>query len=427
MRRLRVAVVGAGWAGLSAAVHLARCGHRPVVFEMASACGGRARSHAADRLDNGQHILIGAYSASLDLMRIVGVDPRQALLRLPLRLEFADGRGLRVGSGPPVPAFAAAVLRNKAWTLPEKIALLGQGRRWLSAGFQVATDGTVDELCQHLPIAVRQRLIEPLCVSALNTPARSASAQVFLRVLQDGLFGAPGCSDLLLPRVPLQQLLPDAAQRWLLGHGAELHLGQRVRRLERTGAQWQVGGEKVDRVVLACSATEAARLSRPWHADWSNCALALRFEPIVTVYLQHHGLGLTQPMLGLVEGTDAPAQFVFDRGQLDGRRGLFAFVVSGAARWLERGRDACAYAVEAQAAEQLRRFGWRAGLAHRVEVIAERRATFLCGPGLQRPGRRIAPGLLAAGDYVCGPYPATLEAAVRSGREAALAAADGET
>jgi predicted NAD/FAD-dependent oxidoreductase len=114
-------------------------------------------------------------------------------------------------------------------------------------------------------------------------------------------------------------------------------------------------------------------------------------------------------MLALRSGNSAPAQFVFDRSQLGGPVGLLAFVVSAS----PSERDALQQQVLAQAAA----LGWT-GLTP-VQTVVERRATFACVPGLRRPAMRIAPGLLACGDYVDGPYPATIEGAVRSALEAA--------
>ena len=106
--RLRVAVVGGGWAGLAAAVRATALGHQVTLFEMAPQLGGRARSvtHGGLTLDNGQHILIGAYRDTLALMRQVGVDPDAVLHREPLTLRYPDGSGLRLPAGPALLAFA---------------------------------------------------------------------------------------------------------------------------------------------------------------------------------------------------------------------------------------------------------------------------------------------------------------------------------
>ena len=118
-------------------------------------------------------------------------------------------------------------------------------------------------------------------------------------------------------------------------------------------------------------------------------------------------------MLTLQTDADRPAQFVFDRGQLGGPAGVLAFVISGAQPWVERGRQATLAAVVRQAEAALGPF--LRGPLREIAVLTEKRATFRCTPGLQRPPRSIAPRLAAAGDYLDGPYPATLEGAVCSG------------
>jgi predicted NAD/FAD-dependent oxidoreductase len=139
----------------------------------------------------------------------------------------------------------------------------------------------------------------------------------------------------------------------------------------------------------------------------------------VTVYATSSGARLPEPMLALRSDAHRPAQFAFDRGRLGGAPGLLAFVVSGAAGWLEPGSAAVEAAVLAQAHEALSAFLREPLRAART--IVEKRATFRCTPRLQRPAMRIAGGLVAAGDHVDGPYPATLEGAVRSGVAAARA------
>jgi len=422
-RPMRLAVIGAGWAGLAAAVEATARGHRVMLAEMAPAAGGRARRAGTDDglpLDNGQHILIGAYTETLRLMRLVGVEPQDALLRMPLTLAFADGGALALPAGRPAPAFARAVLARSGWRWRERLALLRAAAGWARRGFACDPGWTVARLAAGLPQRIRADLVDPLCIAALNTPAAMASASVFLRVLRDALFSGAGSADLLLPRVDLSALWPDAALAWLETRGADIRLARRVTRIEpglqgtdQRGAGWRVDGERFDAVVLAASSVEAARLARPVAPGWADRAAALRHEPIATVVLRAEGARLSHPLLALRESATEPAQFVLDLGRLRGIDGAFAFVISGASAWTARGHEATARAVLEQARRAL------AGQVHTsfelVRIFTEKRATFLCTPDLQRPAQPVAPGLVAAGDYVAGPYPATLEGAVRSG------------
>lgn len=440
----RVAVVGAGWAGLAAAVQATRQGAQVCLFEMAGSAGGRARQVPArsgrslemqgqvapsPAFDNGQHILIGAYTETLALMQLVGADPQRVFWRAPLTLRDADGDGLALPSGPAAQAFVRGVLTAKGWRWRDKASLLWWAAHWRRKNFECDQDASVADLCSGLPEQLRRALIEPLCIAALNTEMRRASGQVFLRVMRDALFGGTGAADLLIPTVPLSALLPEPALCWLAQAGAHYRLGHRVMALQSVGTEprviWLVDGEAFDAVVLACSSVEAARLALPLNPAWSAQAAALRHEPIVTVWLQEPSLRLSQPMVALACGPRAPAQFAFDLGQLGLAPQTLAFVVSGAGPWVDEGLTSTAEAVIAQARHQFPgSFVQDQPLRH---VAAERRATFACTPGLKRPPMRVAPGLLAAGDYTQGPYPATLEAAVRSGLAAARSLAGPES
>jgi squalene-associated FAD-dependent desaturase len=411
----RVAVVGGGWAGLAGAVEATLRGSPVTLFEMAPRFGGRARRVDIDELalDNGQHILIGAYRETLRLMRTVGIDVDAAFVRTPLRLATPQGGGLSLPPGSPMLAFARGVLAQTDWPLASRIALLRAALSWALHGFRCDPSATVAGLTATLPAAVRADLIEPLCVAALNTPAAEASGAVFLRVIRDALFSGPGSADLLLPRLRLSSLLPDPAAAWLAQRGAVLRPGVRVQQIERDGARWRVDGEAFDAVLLATTPVEAARLAEPHSAAWAAAAAALRYEPIVTVYARSAGTRLPHPMLALAsDERTRPAQFVFDLGQLGAPAGHLAFVISGARPWLDQGLDATREATLAQAREALATH--LRGPLQPLQLLTEKRATFRCTPALARPPAAIAPGLLAAGDYVQGPYPATLEGAVRS-------------
>jgi hydroxysqualene dehydroxylase len=416
-----VAIIGAGWAGLAAAIEATQRGGAVTLFEMAAQCGGRARGVDVDglTLDNGQHILIGAYSETLRLLGLLGADAQQLLVRAPLELRDASGNGLRLRRGSPIVALALAVARQPAWTWPAKLALLSAATRWALAGFRCDAGLDVATLTRRLPGEVRRELIDPLCVAALNTPSHLASASVFLRVLRDALCAGRGSSDLLLPKVSLSELFPNPARQWLQSRGSKIEVSTRVQQLQASESGWRVDDREFDQVVLATPPSEAARLVQAHAAGWAQAARAIDFEPIMTIYARSPGTRLPFPMLSLACGPDRPAQFVFDRGQLGGPAGLLAFVISGASEWVGQGAAAAAEASFAQAAREL-------GSCLRsplqlVQVLTDKRATFRCVPGLLRPPLHIAPGLVAAGDYVDGPYPATLEGAVRSGINAAHA------
>jgi squalene-associated FAD-dependent desaturase len=432
---LRLAVVGAGWAGLAAAVRATQAGHDVTVFEAASMPGGRARSDGDGdaATDNGQHILLGGYARTLALMRDVGVDVERALLRVPLRVTYADGAGFALSpTGPRLVAAVRALLGARGFGAVDKLSAVAMSLHWMLRDFRCDPSLTVDALLRDAPTArVHRRLIEPLCVAALNTPSAEASAEVFLAVMRDSLFGARDASDLLLPQRPLAQLLPLPALAWLDARGATVQLRRRVSAIAPIGSRWRVvsgadaddlrnPGVPFDQVILATPATEAARLTQSLAPAWSATAAALAHEPIVTITLAAPKRAWPAPMLALAsDDATRPAQFAFKLGEQPADVDRVTLVVSAAGPWLERGSDVVAAAAVAQY-----RHAFGIGDAEAVDltnVRADKRATFRCTAGVVRPGPDILPGLRAAADYVAGPYPATLEAAVLAGEAAALA------
>ena len=437
---MRVLIAGAGWAGLACAIELTKSGHQVTLIEASRHLGGRARAlevtlpnGKTTALDNGQHILIGAYSETLRLMQEVGVNLQEALHRIPLTLQFPDGDALELPDwkNPPIKGLDVAwgILQARGWSCIDKLSLLRAAAMWRLKGFECAPHESVATLCQSITAPVMQMLIEPLCVSALNTPADRASGQVFLRILRDSLFAAPpaglqmASSNLLLPRTDLGALFPQAAAAWLAKRGCQVITGQRLTSFEsllkdehsahilcRLDADFD---QKYDALILATPPYETARLVHAaGYTPWASITQALQHEAIATVYAHAEDARLPEPMMALKSSAAQPAQFVFDRGQLTGQQGLLAFVVSasqGTAQEIEQ-------AVITQGREQL-------GLPRlqALQTIIDKRATFACTPGLQRPPMQIAPRVIACGDYVQGPYPSTLEGAVRTGIASAKA------
>jgi len=413
-----VAVVGAGWAGLAAAVTLADRGIRVSVFEASRSLGGRARRVSIDGvdLDNGQHVLIGAYRETLRLMRQVGADPDELFLRLPLELRYADGFHLRAPRLPYPLNLLAALFGARKLAFSEALAAMRFLVSLRVRNFRVVPDCSVARLLdEHSQTgALRSHLWEPLCVSALNTPVESASAQIFVNVLRDGLTGARAASDLLIARTDLGRLFPEPAAKYVKARGGAIELGTPVRRVARVPGGIRLNdADTFSCVVIACGPHQVGQLLVQL-SELDNALAAINafaYESIVTCYLQYpESVSLPAPMLGLSGGI---VQWVFDRGRLGGPKGLLAAVISASGAHEQL---AARIGIELKAAlGELPSPKWS-------QVITEKRATFSCTPSLARPEAFTAiSGLVLAGDYVASDYPGTLEAAVRSGIAAARA------
>jgi squalene-associated FAD-dependent desaturase len=410
---------------MTAAVALAQAGAAVTVYEAGRTLGGRARRTTLDGidLDNGQHILIGAYRETLRIMRVIGVDPERAMRRMPLALEIAGRFRLRTRKLPAPLHVAAGLLGAHGLVWADRLRVARFMRAMRSRAYRLARDVAVPELlAAHQQLGAPTELLwEPLCVAALNTPLETASAQVFLNVLRDSLGAEREASDLLLPRTDLSALLPEPAARYVQAHAGRVLLGQRVGELVLTAGGMSVAGETYGAVIVAGAPRDAARLLEASGLGAPTRATLERmtYEPIYTCYLQYDaGAGLPAPMLGLREGM---LQWAFDRGALGGPPGLIAAVVSarGAHEELLHG------AFADLAHRELARVVPRLPAPRWTRVIAERRATFSCVPGLDRPGNASGvPNLFLAGDYTASDYPGTLEAAVRSGAAAARLALD---
>ena len=402
-----LAVVGAGYAGMAAAVTAAASGVPVTVFETGPVPGGRARrvrissEGQSQELDNGQHILIGAYAELFRLMRIVGV-PSRALLRIPLEVRYPRGFSFRKLWLPAPLGLLGGLLLARGISLAERLGALRFMRELRRSGFRLAHDTTVAALLEEH----RQRgriatlLWEPLAVSALNTPVAAASANAFLAVLRDTLGGASDASDLLLPRCDLSELFPEPAVEFVRQHGGQVWLKSQVTDLHELK-------QGFDAIIVAVGPHQLKTML-------PDVALDYEYQPIYTCYLQYEErVQLPFPMLGL---TDGLVQWVFDRGALLGERGRLACVISARGAHQDMNLDEFA----ATCHRELTTNGLVKGDPVWSRSIAEKRATISCTPGRTTPSIETAhPGIVLAGDYTDPDYPPTLEAAVRSGVRAA--------
>ena len=425
-----VVIVGSGWAGLAAAIELTRLGIPVQLIEAARQPGGRARTVRSGELvvDNGQHLMIGAYQSMLNLMDQIGVDLDKAFERLPLTLKLLNQKKTTLLlKTPRLPApwhLLAAMLTARGLSVAEQIKALRFGRyalkQTLSAGEDISVLALLHSHAQS-PGLIR-KLWEPLCIAALNTSIDIASARLFIKVLNTTFGNHQQHADLLIPRLELSDLLPRPGIAYLERHGAKVELGQRVTAIEirdNRVAGINIGDRHIDcsQVILATPAIISRRLiSR--HSALNPLAQQLAdlgSEPIATLYLQYSAdTKLEIPMLGLENNL---GQWVFDR-RVCGQPGMMAVVISA------RGDHSMLTAEEltAQVVNELASCFPHWPSPEITRLLREKRATFCSRVGIDavRPDNATAvQGLWLAGDYTNTGLPATLEGAVRSGNACA--------
>jgi len=444
MTQLHTAVIGGGWAGCAAAAELARAGHRVTLLEAGGELGGRARRLELDLdgdrhvLDNGQHLLIGAYTATAALLTQIGGSLDTAFARRPFEITYPDGFRMRAARLPAPWHLAAALLCARGLDGSDRAALAAFVPRARRQGWAVLPDRPAQQWLSQLGQSPRliERIWRPLTLAALNTPLAEASAQVLATVLRDSLGASAAASEMWLPHSNLSALLPEAVERYVAARGGAVLRNRRVDLARQAGGGWSLairsGG---DHAALAADgivyAAPAAQLQRVFglHVDALRPELQMierfRYQPITTVYLKYAREArarLPRSFAALTEDASRRhhGQWVFNRGALDpANDGILAIVISTGGTHEEPTLDALC---EAAAVQMTDCFGLPAPRAGRA--IIERRATLACVPDLERPPATTAlPRLALAGDWTASEYPCTLESSVRSGLTAARALA----
>jgi len=428
-----ITIIGAGWAGLAAAVKLTQQGHRVAVYESAKQVGGRARAVSYDDIlvDNGQHLLIGAYTECLHLMEIVGINTEQALKRMPLSLTVVDKTTLTL-QAPLLPAplhLLYALITAKGLNFMDRIAAIRFGLYLKKNNYQFKEDISVDalfKLTKQTNILVRQ-LWEPLCLATMNTPIGIASANVFMTVFKDAFTRKAKDADALLPTTNLSKLFPDAAVNYIEKKGGKIYLKSRIEEIDikensissiRVKINNSIEKIKTSQLIIATAPQNLNKLIAEDSAlkFIKKNIQQFSYQPIVTVYLQYSKeTQLTQAMTGL---SSTLSQWVFDRSNFCQQAGLISAVISADGEHMKMDDATLAQTVHNEIAVL---FSDKPTLLNSF-VIREKRATFSCCVNINtiRPDNKTdVTGLYLAGDYTNTGYPATLEGAVRSGIAAA--------
>lgn len=439
-----VVVVGAGFAGLSAAAALAERGQRVIVLDARPQLGGRATAFldrdTGELVDNGQHVLFGCYHATFDFLRRIGAGDN-VRVQPSMEIAYLDRDGRRsVLKCPTLPSplhLLAAVLdwdpipwRDRLAALKLAAPLRRARRELLRSGTVTAEPrGTVSEwlIAHGQRETLRAWLWDPLAVAALNQSPDAASAASFLRVLAEMFGPDPMASALVLPTKPLHEMYAEPAARFIRARGGEVRVNALARVVVEHGRvrAVDVRGERIDtaRVVAAVPwfalRTLFAPAPPPLLAATIASASAMESMPIVTVNLWYDRRVMDELFVGL---PGREMQWVFDkRLAFGGRASHLSLVSSGATRLTAMGRDELTALAAGEVAEALP--GARGATLLRATVVREKQATFSLAPGQPaRPDTRTPiGGLCLAGDWIDTGLPGTIESAVVSGHRAAEA------
>lgn len=433
--KTHVAIIGGGCAGLSAAATLVDRGYQVTVFEASSQLGGRARTVVVENndlmhlLDNGQHILLGAYRETLALLNKIGVDEKLVFMRFPLQMNMQSMAAqlqfsLKSASYLPAPLnMLIGLIFCKGLKFSERIDAIKLMARLKKTHYQIANDIPLNRFLinQYQTSKLIAMLWEPLCLAALNTPIKEASTRIFLNVLRDTFSGNKKNSDFLLPRLDLSKIISQPLSQYIQARDGVIKLNRRIRSLEvakggvgKDGFNLETrdGKSFFSHVVIAVSPAriEALLEDLPKLKYMLAQTQTYTYQPIYTIYLQYPPeTALPRVMTGMVDGI---SQWVFDRGQLCGQKGLIAVIVSAEGKHQKITQDDLALRIARElshAFPELPKPLWH-------KVIAEKRATFSCVANLARPSNKtLQPKLFLAGDYTYADYPATIEGSIRSG------------
>ena len=438
-----IVIVGAGFAGLSAAALLAERGRRVLVLDARPRLGGRATAfpdrETGEIVDNGQHVMFGCYHETLAFLDRIGASGN-VRIQESLAIPFLDVEGqrslLRCPPWPPPLHLLGGILGWKALPWSDRLSALRLGpallRARASSGRRAITSsGTVEHWLREHGQGARliEWLWEPLAVAALNQPIGEAQAEPFVRVLSEMFGPSRRASALVMPARPLDQMYATPARSFIEARGGEV----RTDALARLAAD----DTRITAVDMrgARVAPEAVISTVPWHqlrtlfaavppclTDIVANASRMGSMPIVTVNLWYDRVVMEDAFVGL---PGRSMQWVFDKRRVFGEAASHLSLVSSAAASLapKTNQELIDLAAREIAGSLP---GARDARLVRATVVRERHATFSLSAGEPARPRTVTPlkNFYLAGDWTDTSLPGTIESAVVSGHRAARAIID---
>jgi len=429
-----VVIVGAGWSGLATACYLAEQGIPVTLIESAKHLGGRARKSTSrtQLLDNGQHLMIGAYTEMLNLLKLIGTDESDVFLRTNQNLKLLNGKYLETVIDMQLPSLPSpfnlivGLLFSKGMNIKEKIRVLINFDKLLKQPLTTANDITVKQWLQSADLPENYILfLDSLCLAAMNTRASEASALAFQGVLNESFNGPKGCTDLLIPAVNLGNVLPAPARLYLTNKNARVLTPTKVSHLQEGSdliKKVMTDDQDIEgsAVILATPSYITSQFLKPFESCNELCHRLdqLRYEPITTVYFRYiEECQIPENIIGL---TGTTSEWVFDRRVCD-QPGMIAVVISSSGSHMDLDNKDLSLVIRNELAVLYP--DWPKPNAS--WVIREKRATFACTPesSKYRPNS-VTPihNLFLAGDYLVNNdqyLPATLETAIRNAKACA--------
>ncbi len=433
-----VLIIGGGWAGLSAAIELVANGKSIFLIESAKQLGGRARTVKVKQttVDNGTHIMIGAYTETLRLIQKVYPfasysTEKDLLKRQCLSLHYKQKLKASITLPCiPLPApfnIIGSFLFARGLSLKDKLCVLVLGTKIKLKLIKIPFDlGLQDFFVQQKQTeSVIQSVWEPLCLAIMNTPIKHASTEIFLQVLKESFFKSRQASDLIFFKKSLSEILPIPAEKYITQHNGKILPEQKALSITKennfysvTTASFQL---QAKHIVLATPPPAAAKLLTGLNTQQILDPVIknlnqFSYQTICTVYLQYpETIHCERSMQGFIGTT---SQWMFNKTSLTNQPGLVSIIISSDGPHLEMDNPSLIKTVT----EELAQFypHWPEPLD--AFVIREKRATFTASININRirpTNKTVINNIWLAGDYTNTQYPATLEGAVRSGLQCA--------